>query len=97
MAQMTTAMTTERRIEVSLDVAFGHWERVRFHVTEWDTLDPEQQLSFIEEWTMVITRLKRLDQDFQSGLMSSAQRKRYEALMRIVDRWRPAAERMIAR
>jgi hypothetical protein len=61
------------------------------HPRHWHQLE---QVDFVEEWTIQEDRLLRLDRAAADGVMSAAQRARYEELRVLVDQYRPIVTRL---
>lgn len=91
-AQDTKLQTT---IDHYLDYLIRTWESVPIDAREWDDWDDLSQLTYDLDWGVPNDRLAQLRQFAEQGVLTSAQRARYEDLLKLVDRYRPVLAEML--
>jgi hypothetical protein len=83
------------RADHFLDYLSREWEAVPDYVAEFGTWDDVQQLAFVHEWDIRESGLRTLRDFAEQGLLAPAQRDRYDQLLELVARHRPAIERLL--
>ena len=63
---------------------------------EWDDWDDLSRLTFVVNWPVADDQLHMLNQWAEQGLLTPAQRERYEQLRQLVAEHRPTLERLLA-
>ncbi len=94
MAQVASDVSA--RADSFLDYSFLEWEAVPDYVEEFETWDEIQQLVFVHEWDIRESGLRVLRDFAEQGLLTRSQRERYDELLELVARHRPAMERLRA-
>jgi hypothetical protein len=96
MAQVVQDARLRASIEHYLDYLINQWEGIPELAAEWDEWDEESRLTFIFNWGVPADRLAQLHEWAQQGLLTPAQRARYEQLLKLVDAHRATLERLLA-
>ena len=89
------ATKTKERIDWLLNDLTQRWEtapEVARAIDTWDTVD---QLRYTEEWMLHFDKLQELREAEQAGLLSGAQRSRYEHLEYVVEANLPALREIL--
>jgi hypothetical protein len=94
MARVTDEAGT--RVEHFLDYSLREWGAVPSYVAEFSTWDEEIRLAFVHEWAIRESGLETLADLARRGLLTPDQRRRYDHLFALVERHRPAIERLLA-
>jgi hypothetical protein len=71
-------------IEDYLEYLWGEWEQLPAMAAEWDEWDHESRLTFVEDWGVPSDRLAQLRGWADEGLLTPAQRERYDRLLQLV-------------
>lgn len=74
----------------------GEWDAVPAIAAEWDEWEDHEQLDFAIEWPIREDRLHQLQQWTNEGLLTPAQRDRFEELLALVNTRRPLIERLLS-
>lgn len=83
-------------IDYHLDFQFRAWGTIPEYAQWWAELDATQKEVFHLEWVGITeSRLDRLRQWFEQGLLSTAQRDRYDKLLELVVRHRPVVQSLL--
>lgn len=96
MAQVTHIRTAQERIDPYLDYLFREWNSVPGLAGEWEAWEELDRLDFVLEWPIREDRLGQLEQWAAEGLLTPAQRARYDELLRLVERNRPILNDLLA-
>jgi hypothetical protein len=72
------------RIDRYLDYLFDQWEQLPEMAAEWDEWDHDSRLTFALNWGVPADRLAQLGGWADEGLLTPAQRKRYDKLLQLV-------------
>ena len=90
--QRTHELTSQ--IYAQLGVAETRWATLPGVEREIESWDPEDASAFAFEWGVEDHRLRTLEDDARSGLMTPEQLSRYEGLLRVVEKNRPIINRL---
>jgi hypothetical protein len=71
------------------------WDELVDIERDIDSWRLEDQIVFIEEWSLEEDRLQRLADLVQVGALTGDQRSRYEQLLKLVKQRRPIIERLL--
>jgi hypothetical protein len=96
MAQVADRLEVLPRVDRSLDYLFRAWEGVPHLAAEWDDWDEHSRFSFALDWPIREDRLHQLGLWAAQGLLTPAQRARYDDLLALVAAHRPTLERLLA-
>lgn len=96
MAQVTHILTSQQRIDPYLDYLFREWESVPQLAEEWEGWEDHDRLDFFVEWPIREDHLHQLRDWNERGLLTLAQRGRYEELLGLIARHRPVLEGLFA-
>jgi hypothetical protein len=94
MAQL--AAPEQAKIDHDLDRALRVWERLPEVEADFRNWPEDAALDFVFEWTLEEDRLDRLALHAAQGDLTSAQQKRHQQLLALVERHRPIVERLIS-
>ncbi|HEY7066308.1 MAG TPA: hypothetical protein VII06_32850 [Chloroflexota bacterium] len=94
MAQVAREVTLQRRIDHYLDYLCDQWDGIPAVASEWQEWEDESRQTFLANWAVPRDRLHSLKQWAEQGLLSTAQRARYDVLLELVERQRPTLERL---
>jgi hypothetical protein len=87
MAQV--AASVHARIEHSLKYLLDEWTDIPELASEWSSLERYERLDFIHEWPIRESYMAQLQDYAERGLLTPAQRARYDELLKLVERHRP--------
>lgn len=96
MAQVAQSPQLQATINHYLDYLTRSWESVPLDAQEWEEWDGLSQLTFIVNWGVPEDRLHQLRGWAEQGLLTPAQRARYDALLKLVTQYRPLLEQLFA-
>jgi hypothetical protein len=83
-------------IDMVLEDAAEIWSSLPEVERRLDEMDYFEALPYLEEWALQEQRLKRLERHYQEGDMTPQQQRRYEELLKIIERNRPIIERLLS-
>ena len=95
MAPVTRTVQEQALIDDYLDYLTAEWAAIPALAEEWDSWDGLSQLSFVVDWPIREDRLGMLQHWAEQGLLTAAQRARYDELQRLVARYRPLLEQLL--
>jgi hypothetical protein len=87
-------MRPKERIDTYLNYEFHEWNTIPWLESEWETWHPENQLAFMFDWGIVMSRLRELRKWSADGLMTSEQQERFVGLERLVGEHEPRLKRL---
>jgi len=96
MAQVVRDSQLDPWIDDYLDYLLRKWTVIPQLAAEWDDWDPDSQFSFVLDWGVPADRLEQVQRWAEQGLLTPAQRSRYDQLLKIVARNRSLLDRMLA-
>lgn len=96
MAALARDSRLDDRIDAFLSYLIGEWEAVPGVVEDWAAWSEYDRLDFALEWPIREDRLQQLRGFAEQGLLTSAQRRRYDQLLLVVERRRPTLEALFA-
>lgn len=96
MAQVRRDAAVQETIEEYLDYLERAWRAIPSVVTEWDGWDEHSRLVFDLNWAVPEDRLLQLRAWAACRLLTRPQRRRYDALQRLITEHRPDLERLRA-
>jgi hypothetical protein len=96
MAQVTDTLTLRQRIDADLDYLFLEWRSVPQLTEEWAEWEDHDRYDFWLEWPIREGYLRELREWSEQGLLTPAQRERYEELLGLIARHRPVLEGLFA-
>jgi hypothetical protein len=85
MAQVVPDAELRARIDRYLAYLFDQWEQLPEMAAEWDEWDHDSRLTFALNWGVPADRLAQLRGWAADGLLTPAQRERYDALLALVE------------
>lgn len=83
------------RIDALLNQLVGEWADVPEVAAEFFGWDLGERLTYTEEWLLYDDKLYLLEQAAEQGQLTSAQRRRYTALLELIERNRPLRDQML--
>jgi hypothetical protein len=83
------------QVDLLLTLLTDEWARVPEVARTIDTWAPLDQTTFVVEWPVQEERLRHLEHYAAAGVLTPAQRTRYEQLRQLVTRHRPLLERIL--
>jgi hypothetical protein len=83
------------RIDDYLDYLTHTWESLPELAVEWDTWDEESRLTWVVNWAVPEDRLSQLEQWAVAGLLTPAQRERYDMLRALTARNQTLLDRLL--
>jgi hypothetical protein len=83
------------RIDVFLAYCLREWGAVPEIAEEWETWNDSDRLEFALEWPIREDRLKQLGGWAKQGLLTTAQRHRYDHLTAVVATHRPLLQQLL--
>jgi len=96
MAQLTHDTATLERVDFLLRYLFSEWTDVASLADEWDQLDMTQKEDFHHEWVgSTEMLLRKVDDLYQRGCMTSHQQQSYDQLIELVNMRRPLVARLL--
>jgi hypothetical protein len=95
-AQVANAAELRARVDRYLDYLQREWEGIPSLAAEWNTWDEDSRLDFVLEWPIREDRLHQLHEWAEQGVLAPAQRARYDDLQRLLARYRPTVEKLLA-
>lgn len=95
MAQVTEK--SQEHVDKLLSVSTSRWKQLPSIEAEFDDWAPDEQETFVVEWSIEEDRLKRLETLLAEGAMTKEQTDRYENLRALVARNRPIIEQLADR
>ena len=95
MAQVVPDAERGAWIDDYLEYLIREWESIPGLAAEWDEWDDLSQLTFVVNWGVPADRLAQLHQWAEQGLLTPAQRQRYEQLLQLVAQHRPTLEELL--
>lgn len=96
MAALARDQRTEERIDAFLAYCMREWEAILEVADEWADWSDLERLEFRTEWPIRTDRLEQLRQYAKQGLLSPAQRVRFDGLLRLEARHRRRLEGLLA-
>ena len=96
MAPLAQQTELAARIERSLDYLFMYWAAIPEIASDWDQRAEDDRLDFVLEWPLREDRLRQLRRWDEEGRLSSAQILRLRDLERLIRRYRPTLDRLLA-
>jgi hypothetical protein len=96
MAKLEADARLQEWIDDYLEYLWGQWEQLPEMAAEWDEWDRESRLTFAANWGVPADRLAQLRGWAADGLLTPAQRERYDALERLVARNEATLEHLLA-
>lgn len=96
MAQVAREPRSRTDIDYHLDYQFRSWQSVPEYAEWWPGMDATEQEMFHLEWVGITeSRLAELRRWAAQGVLTPAQRERYDELLRLVERHRPILARLL--
>ena len=95
MAQVVKGSQLHEWIDDYLTYLKRAWEDIPALAAEWDEWDEHSKLVFDVNLGVPNDRLYQLREWAAQGLLTPAQRERYDELLRLVDRHRPTLARLL--
>ncbi len=89
MAKVAPNPQLQDTIDHYLDYLIGTWNGIPEVAAEWDDWDDLSQLTYVVNWGVPEDRLHELRGWAEQGLLTPAQRTRYEELLGLEARYRP--------
>ena len=96
MAQIARDRQLHDWIDDYLSYLVDVWAGLPGLADEWDRWDESSRLTFVVDWGVPSDRLHQLQQSAEQGLLSAAQRARYEQLLRLMEEHGPLLARLLA-
>ncbi len=97
MAQVARDPRLEADIDYQLEYQFHQWDNLPDIAERWAEMDAIDREVFQLEWVGITeSRLTMLGQWAEQGLLTPAQRARYDELLRLVARCRPLLDDLLA-
>ena len=97
MAQVARDPRLESDIDYHLEYQFHQWNNIPDVAEHWAEMDAIDQEVFHLEWVGITeSRLTMLGQWAEQGLLTPAQRARYDELLQLVARCRPLLDDLLA-
>ena len=96
MAQVKPDTQFANRVNNYLDYLINEWEGVPDLAAEWDEWDEWSKFSFVMDWPIREDRLHQLKEWAEQGLLTPAQRARYDDLLKLVAEHRPTMDKLLA-
>ena len=97
MAQMTRRPEPKPDLDYDLNYQFRAWESVPEYAAWWSEMEGIDKEVFHLEWVGITeSRFHQLQRAAEQGLLTTAQRKRYDQLLKLVAEHRPIVEQLLA-
>ena len=96
MAEVTHLPDVLERTENYLDYLFVEFRAIPEVAAEWEEWEEPDRLDYVIEWPIREDRLQQLAGWATAGLLTPAQRARYDALLALVAEQRPTIDRLLA-
>lgn len=90
---MTTTSSSD--IDELLDNLTYSWRRIPDVATTFSTWDELERLDFIMEWPIQEDDLERLTEPIAAGQITAEQRRRFDALLCLIEENRPMLDRLM--
>ena len=95
MAQVERAAHLQTWVEHDLEYLLDEWRDIPSVAAEWDEWGDHEQLNFAMEWPLREDRLAQLRLWAEQGVLTPAQRRRYDELSTLIAAYRPVVERLL--
>ncbi len=95
MAQVARDADLRATIDHYLTYLAATWESVPLEAQEWHEWDEDSRLVYELNWAVPEDRLHSLRQWADQGMLTPAERARYDQLLRLVERYRPLLDELL--
>jgi hypothetical protein len=96
MAHLAPSVETPTWVDRSLDYLLAEWQAMPEIAAAWESWDEHDRLVFVVDWPVFDDRLNRLRATVERGVLTTEQWSRYRELERLVERYRPLLDRLLA-